>query len=385
MGSPQVEVLSFDGFVRAEEAWTELLRETDAPAAFLLHPWISCWWRHFGAGQEFQALVLRDGPSFVAAVPLALRRAGVLGFGLTLAEFAGTGAVAGRDTLADKVDLLVRRDAEPSRERLVRELLARLDRIDVLDLRPYDAGSATCACLERLAGPQATTLPRSVSPFLTLPASWEEYLTQRSPKFRKNRRRALRSLEALGEVTLTRLPPGGDCAAWLEEVLDVDRESWTAARGTNLFGHPTLRAFFLDLLPRLHARGWLDLHVLRVAGRALAYEICLEFGGTLYAYNAGYRLAHADSSPGNLVSSAVVESACGRGLATYDMLRGSEAYKERWASGSRRELQTIVAARRWAARLYAQLGIRARNRVARSGLVARLKDRIHGLTARSRG
>jgi len=385
MGAPRVEVLSFDDFGRAEEAWTDLLRDADAPAAFLFHPWIATWWRHFGAGQEFQALVLREGAELVAAVPLGLRRARALGCGFTVAEFAGTGSVAGRDTLADKVDLLVRRQAEGCREELVRALLARLERIDVLDLRPYDASSPTRACLERLAGARATTLPRSVSPYLTLPASWEEYLTQRSPKFRKNRRRALRSLEALGEVSLTRLPAGGDCAAWLEEVLDVDRESWTAAQGTNLFGAPALRAFFLDLLPRLAERGWLDLHVLRVAGRAVAYEICLEFGDTLYAYNAGYRLTHADSSPGNLVSSAVVEAACGRGLATYDMLRGSEAYKERWASGTRSELQTLVTARRPGARLYALLGIRARNRLARSGRVARLRDGIRGLKSRLGG
>jgi CelD/BcsL family acetyltransferase involved in cellulose biosynthesis len=383
MSAQEVEALAFDEFARSEDAWTDLVGQSGAPYPFLLHPWLCTWWRHFGAGKELMVLVVRDGPRLVAAAPLVLRRSRVLG--LSVAELAGTGPLSTKDAgLSDKADFLVRRDAEPVRELLVRELMRRLDRIDVLNIKPYDASSATCAVLERAAGRRVVTLQRSVSPFLTLPPSWEEYLTTRSPKFRKNQRRSLRDLEKLGPVSLTRLGPQDDARAWLAEVLDVDRESWTAQRGTNLYRHPAIRAFFLDLLPQLAQRGWLDLHLLRVGGRAVAYEMCLDFGDTLFAYNAGYRADHAGYSPGNLVSAAVVESACQRGRKTYDMLRGNEPYKQRWATGSRRELHTIVAADRLAAYAYVQLGIRARIRLGQVAVIARTKDRVNGLLAKLR-
>jgi len=384
MPSPIVESLSFETFQRSETAWNELLVRSSAPGPFLLHSWLCTWWRHFGDGLEFVALLVRDDSGWLAAVPLALRR---VGLGLTVAELVGTGPVPTRGIgLADKADLLVRVDAEQAREHLCNGLIGLLDRVDVLDLKGFDAASPTLREVARLAPEpfRGRSLPHSVSPYLALTGSWDDYLSTRSGNFRKHLRKYRRQLDTLGAWSVERFGNDGDVGTWLREVQEVNAASWKARRGTNLFRHPKIREFLLDLTGQMAERGELDLQLLRVEGRAIAYELCFDCAGRMSSYNSGFRPEHFRSSPGTLLTAAVIESACARGRTEYDMLRGAEEYKTRWSETLRREAQLILPAGRLRSRLYAQLGIHGKQRLKRVGWLAELADRVSGLSTRVR-
>jgi CelD/BcsL family acetyltransferase involved in cellulose biosynthesis len=219
---------------------------------------------------------------------------------------------------------------------------------------------------------------------LTLAGSWESYVGTRSGNFRKHLKKYARGLEALGPVTIARLEPGDDCAAWMSEIVEVNRSSWTAQRGTDLFRHPRLRAFFAEVVPALASRGWIDLHVLRVAGRVMAYELCFDLGNRIFSYNGSYRPEIAKHSPGTLLTAAVIESAFRRGRDEYDMLRGEESYKRRWSDARRIELEIVRPAARWRAEVYARFGPRLKARIKSSPRVRALVDRTFGLLARFR-
>jgi CelD/BcsL family acetyltransferase involved in cellulose biosynthesis len=378
---PSTETLSFEEFERAGAAWGDLVAASHAATPFVSHPWLCLWWRHFGRGQEFVAPVVRDGETLLAGVPLALRRA----CGTTVAEIVGTGPVPTRGMgLADKADLVVRRDAPAAWPRLAGVVTRLLERVAVLDLKGLDEGSPTPSRLTPCAPRPGSvrTLARSVSPYLVLPASWDEYLGSRSGGFRKHLRKYRRLLEQAGAMEIVRLEPDQPLEAWLSEVVAVNQASWTAGRGTNLFRHPRIRAFLLDLLRETARQGWLDLHVLRVGGRAVAYELCFDFAGRVFSYNSAYRRELGRASPGTLLTAAVIEAACRRGRTEYDMLRGDEAYKARWSDRRRGELQLLLPAARPLARLYCSLGIQAKARLRSSRRLADLADRLRGVKSR---
>jgi len=377
---PVTETLSFQQFCRAEEAWNALALSVAAPVPFMTHPWIRLWWKHFGEGQEFLAVVVRDGETMLGAVPLAIRRAGP---GLELAEVVGTGPVPTRGMgLADKADFLVHEGQRQVGELLVAEVAKLLDRVDVLDIKGLDTASGTRANLE--AAGNARQFRRSVSPYLTLSTSWDEYSRTRSRNFRKHLKKYWRLLEQAGTLEVSRMEPGDDVAVWMNDVFAVNDVSWKAERGTNLFRSPEIRDFFFELVPAMMAHGWIDLQAIRLDGKLAVYELCFDYGGKLFSYNGAYRAELGQGSPGTALTAAVIESACGRGRSEYDMLRGAESYKLRWSETSRSQLQLLLPANRTAARIKTSLGPALKARLKQWPWLTEQVDRLSGLLSRRR-
>jgi len=383
----RVERLSFDEFARSGKAWDDLALSADLPNPFTGHDWVRVWWEHFGEGQEFVALVVREGDVLLAAVPLALRNArlGVLPF--RVGEIVGTGPVPTRGMgLADKADLLVRSGRPEAGERLVAETVKLLDRVDALDLKGIEAGSPTLKWFAA-ASPRPRsirTLHRSLSPYLALTTSWDEYLGSRSGNFRKHLRKYWRLLEKAGPVEVERLEPGADPSTWMSEIFTVNASSWKAQRGTNLFRAAELRAFFADLVPAMAAKGLIDLHGIRLAGEAAVYELCFDFGNRLFSYNGSYRADLQKASPGTALTAAVIEAACNRGRVEYDMLRGDEGYKLRWSDTTRDETQLIVPSGRAVSRVRAFLGIYLKARLKQWPWLVEMGDKLTGFASRMR-
>lgn len=381
-----VEALSWAEFAGLAAEWDELLLSTPLPLPFLCHDWIRLWWEHFGRGAEFVALVLRAEDRLDAAVPVALRRVRLAGAAATVAEIAGTGPVVTRGMgLADKADLLVRGGCAGAAECVAHALAGLLAAADALDLKGLDATSpsipALCAAAPRPHA--ARVVPRSSSPYVELPGSWDDYLRSRSGNFRKQLRKSRRLLEQRGRIDVARLADGADTRGPMAEVVAIDAASWKADRGTALFGPPPLRAFLLDVVARLHARGWIDLHVLRLDGRPVAHELCFDLAGRVFSYNSGYRRDLARCSPGTALTAHVLEQACARGRIEYDLLRGDEAYKARWGDKQRSEVELVFAAARPRARVLAA-GLALRARARRWRWLSTLDDRASGLLNRAR-
>jgi CelD/BcsL family acetyltransferase involved in cellulose biosynthesis len=379
-----VETLTHGRFCALERAWDDLALSVEAPVPFLSHAWIRTWWKHFGEGQEFVAVVVRQADTLLAGAPVAIRRGGLA---LTIGEIVGTGPVPTRGMgLADKADLLVRTGHLQVRRRLVSELCALLDRIDLLDIKGYDAGSATGLELTAAAPRSGSvhTIERSRSPYLSLSAPWESYLRSRSGNFRKHLKKYWRILEQAGPMEVVRMEPGADAATWMADVFAVNDASWKARRGTNLFRSPRVRAFFAELVPAMATRGWIDLHVIRLDRKPAAYELCFDFGGRLFSYNGAYRADLRRGSPGTALTATVIETACRRGLTEYDMLRGEERYKRRWSEMARSELQLLVPADRISARARTLLGSYLKARLKRWTWLAEQVDRLSGLASRTR-
>ena len=381
MTSPDMatlETLSYEQFCEIEGAWDDLALSVERPLPFMTHAWLRVWWEHFGADQEFVALVVRDGDVLLAAAPVAIRRGSPA---LTVGEIVGTGPVPTRGMgLADKADLLVRREQRDAGPQLVSGLLALHDRVDVLDLKGIDSDSGVGSWL----GESTHTIARSRSPYLSLSGSWDDYLRSRSGNFRKHLKKYRRLLEQAGDVVTARLESGGDAAAWMTDLFAVNESSWKAERGTNLFRSPAIRAFFAEAVPEMASLGRVDLQMLRIDGKPAVYELCFDFGGRLFSYNGAYRSDLDRGSPGTALTATVIESACLRGRTEYDMLRGEEGYKLRWSETARSELQLLVPASRPGARLKTLVGPYLKARLKQWPWLTEQADRLSGLASRAR-
>jgi CelD/BcsL family acetyltransferase involved in cellulose biosynthesis len=321
------------GELRAE--WSALHAAAAEPSPFLSWEWLEGWWRAFGGRREPWILEARDAAGTLAGLLLLAGGAGPLG--IRRWRLLGNGA-----TGADGLDVLARaEDAGAVREALARALAAEVSRWDVLELEDLPCGSATVAALRRATaarGARCAVQRGFVCPGFAIRGSFEEHLA--GVRRRETYGRRVRWLARQPGFRIDVATSPADVPAALEELLRLHRLRWAAEGGSSGITPGAVEAFHRDVAPRLAARGWLRLYTLRVGEAAIAAVYGLEVGRRFFYYQSGYDPAWAARSPGLVLVGRTVEDAYARGLADYDFLRGTEAYKFDWAS-DRRETCTL--------------------------------------------
>jgi CelD/BcsL family acetyltransferase involved in cellulose biosynthesis len=120
--------------------------------------------------------------------------------------------------------------------------------------------------------------------------------------------------------------------ASVAEAFAVEAGGWKGTAGTAMASRPQTRAFYTDVAEWAAGRGSLRLIFLRVNGRAIAFHLALEEGGTYFPLKGGFDPAFRRVSPGKLIIHATLERTFAIGLQRYEFLGTIDGYKRRWAN-----------------------------------------------------
>jgi CelD/BcsL family acetyltransferase involved in cellulose biosynthesis len=322
-------VTSLRQFDALGPAWQTVGQAAGQDSAFLSHDWFACCWRTAGPDRRREVWVLEDAAGPVAFLPLTRVRTRAWGLPVRLLSF-----LESPDT--PFVDIPMAREPAEVVPAFLRAL-SQAGGWDVLALRKLPLKSATLQALR-------TELPdgflsqeggHEASPCIEISGTWEDYLRQRSPRFRKTCRNIENRLEKSGTVSVEEhceVDPDGPTFA---EVMDVSLQSWKGPRGLAMVNMPGASRFFREFTRRASANGWLRLWVLRVNGRALATEYQVTSNGTLYALRADFDAKAEAVSPGAALNLRIIRSLFERqDVHQYNMGPGANPYKVRLATGS---------------------------------------------------
>ncbi len=155
-----------------------------------------------------------------------------------------------------------------------------------------------------------------VSPYIDLPASWDEYLAGLERKHRKEIKRKFKRLEELEYefVNENNMP----------EFIRLHRLSDPAK---NKFMSSAMAGFFQDVLGT-KIPGWqTSLSFLKIDGQYAAGVVGFDSGDEYWLYNSGYDPRFNFYSAGLLLNALTIKLAIEAGKKKYDFLRGSERYK----------------------------------------------------------
>lgn len=225
---------------------------------------------------------------------------------------------------------------------LLQHVLAEREEFRCLELKYIRQDSNLIAALRILEGRSELTgycLPGPEYSYISLPATRAEYLATRSHAFRKETSRAMGKAAANGlvmhELTPADFPPENLPGLFLE--LNVSRFGEKSA-----FRRVAENASFCRLaLPILFAERRLHAFAIWKDERILALDLSFRGERSLCTWNGGYPPEAECWSPGRLLLLAGIQRACDLGLEEYDLLRGNQEWKGRWANRTRR-LSTIV-------------------------------------------
>lgn len=275
--------------------------------------WASLWWKHFGKGKRAQVLCVQAGEEVVGIAPLY---ASFTVMGKCL-RWMGTG-------ISDRLGIV----AAPEYERAVAEAVVEwLERQPCADLQQLADGSWMSRAVE--AGGWLT-LAQEKCPYVVLPETWDAYLGSLSRKARFNigyaRRQAQREC---GDLETAIVCEQGLSRA-MEALFDLHTRRWRRRLLPGGFFHPSVRRFHLEWAQTAHRKGWLRLHLLRVAGAIRAVLYVFHYARRAYYYLGGFDPAFARYSLGTVLTAEAIRHAVEEGCVVFDFLRGDEPYKYRW-------------------------------------------------------
>jgi CelD/BcsL family acetyltransferase involved in cellulose biosynthesis len=181
----------------------------------------------------------------------------------------------------------------------------------------------------------------AVAPFLELPPSFEEYLSQLPGKLRHEVRRKARRLEnRLGGPTVTFATPES-----LDDDIALFAEMHRSSEGRKgRFMVPGMERFFGRLGQLFIPEGEFHLAFLESAGERAAAAVAFRHRGTFFLYNSAYDRAYKELAPGMVLVADLIAHAIDDGCSTFDMLKGDLGYKYRFGA-ARREVRCLAIAR----------------------------------------
>lgn len=228
---------------------------------------------------------------------------------------------------------------------------------DVLDLRSLRLGDDAHSALARsLPGSHVRLYERC--PAIDTRGDWDAYLKTRRKKFRANIKRAARRVESYGTVSLD---CGKTTPALLQEMLEVERQSWKWKHGTAFLQSLDRRRFLEAVL--LHDPVNHEVWICRIDGDLAGFAVVLRTASRRLYYLPSFRAELPDV--GSYLLAEVVRQTFSSGVDEFDLLQGDEGYKLAWATHEH-EVREIASPGAWPLGLCATLAVRARWYMAKS-------------------
>ena len=298
-----------EAFARLAPEWRALLAQGKPSHPFYDPAWHLSWWKHLGSGTLHVCEVRRPGGELAAAAPFTVNEEGLL-------------RLTGGEDLSDYLDIAA---APGAHDEAWAALLGHLESPQGPDwkemvVRGLPGNSPTLKALEA----RGKAEPEEVCPVIPLPASWEDYVGMLDARDERELRRKLRKAF---------MQPGLEFRRTLsEERLDGDLEEFIRLHALSHpekagFWNEARGAFFREMAREMLRLGWLDLSFLVLDGHPAASNFSLDYEDRIYLYNSGYDPNERTLSAGLVLLAHNIEEAINGGRASFDMLRGDEAYK----------------------------------------------------------
>ena len=303
-------------------AW-EALADRLAVPPFMRPGWIVAWSRAFAGGRLSAVTAMRAG-ELVGLLPFVERR------GVLSAPANSHTPVFGFLATDEDVSAALAMDFI-SRARL---------RADLSFLDRADPNLAECQVAAQRARRPAVVRVVLRSPYVALAdANWETYRASLERKARKDIERRRRRLDEQGSVSVDFGDGQTNLGRFLDEGFRLEGSGWKSERGTAITSHPSTHRFYTEIARWASARGWLLLAFLRLDGKPIAFDLCLEAGGTTYVLKGGFDPAFRGFAPGMLLTYESLRRASEQGLSAYELLGDDVPYKLVWTQAKRERVR----------------------------------------------
>jgi CelD/BcsL family acetyltransferase involved in cellulose biosynthesis len=325
-----VEINDIEQLVEYRLLWNSLLPATPHASFFLTYDWLEACWRHFGSTQKLKVLIPYAAGKPLGILPLCVR-----------SERYRVGTVRVLTYPMDNWGTWY----GPIGPNPAATMMAALQHIrrtprdwDMMELRwvadDGTSGGRTARSL-RAANMFTSKTEYEWTSIVDFPATWDEFLANKSHSLRRQFRRTLRELVESGRAEYIRYRPApaaegdGDPGwSYYDMCEAVAQESWQSeVTHGNTLTHEGVRAFYRDAHAAACRLGMADVNLLKIEGRPAAFLYGYQYNGNIHALRTGFDASV--SGLGSALMLKTIEDSCGRGDRSLDFGSGEREHKRR--------------------------------------------------------
>jgi CelD/BcsL family acetyltransferase involved in cellulose biosynthesis len=266
-------------FVALEPIWSRLTNETRQTSPFLSYDWFWCCWHGVVPQRHPEILVVEDGDTPVAIIPLMRWRARLYSLPIRYISFLEWPdcPIAG---------LVVPGHSRPVIELFLDYLTGRSD-WDIARLQKLPATSPTLEAFEHILPGRLSWRREShpAYPCVAIDGDWERFCTTMNKSSADTYQHIHITLQSAGELRLEEHRLVDLQGSLFQETLALMNLQMQGDHVSTT--RPRQREFFRALTQRAAKNGWLSLWTLKLDGHVIAFEYQLHFHSTVQALAAG--------------------------------------------------------------------------------------------------
>lgn len=188
--------------------------------------------------------------------------------------------------------------------------------------------------------------------FLVLPDSFDNYLRQRSGKFRNHLRRMEKSLGTKAVISFTKVEALDTFAAAYDSLLAVERASWKQAHGTAISAVPHQTYFYHQLAKDALMAGRLHLTFLRLDGLPVAYNLGLVTHDCYYYLKTSFHEHYRRQGAATVSRARLIRMLIEEGVQEFDFPGEPYEWERQWADELRWHRSVVIYGNTFMGRLF---------------------------------
>jgi CelD/BcsL family acetyltransferase involved in cellulose biosynthesis len=330
-------------FSQLHEVWVKLLHNSPTDNFFLTWEWCWTWWQYYATTADSLFIVVMEQQGEVTGIaPCYVRKKRLSGFlSVRRLMLLGTQDRGSGDVCSDYMDFIYLKNNETTFLQSLLTMIVKNNACDELQLLRMNTSSPSWEVMHKLSTDlNFLILPSDKydSPYVKLPATWDDYLNSLSPAMRYKIRRERRKLEKCDTVTITTgAVPESEVNDKFQTLIALHQKRWNSRERSGSFANELFATFHKKVIIQLSKNGWLNLPALSVKNQPKAIFYNFIYKNKFYFYQSGVETAKGLPAYGYLLHSYCIEEAIKQGFSEYDFLPkgGNDGYKDHFANSIR--------------------------------------------------
>ena len=319
------EVSDYTEFAGYKTQWRDLCFRSRLNNIFLTFDWIDLYVRHFCKNKRLLILTVYDKDVLVGIAPLMIKRHRYHGLDSRCLCFIGT-------DIFDRTDFIVDGDKEKIIMSMLDYLIKISNRWNYIDLQEISEDTGTLDIIrDWLVQRGIVNLLESQekSFYMQLNGDRNSLLE----KFERRFEQKMRKIKNRGSdlnLQFKRYTNGEIDEDLLSSISLIMKHSWKGRRRKSIFSGKVTGNFHREMLKKSSNNKWLDLSVLSVDGKPIAFIYNYLYSQRLSNYSMEFDDRYSHISPGTILMYWILKDPSSRDVLEFDFGKGEEAWKERF-------------------------------------------------------
>jgi hypothetical protein len=322
-------ITSLAEFEACAQDWDLAVAQTSYASIHARHFWLKHWLETVGRGRELAFRLMYDNDGILGCAAWVIERRSFRLFSVPYLSLAG-------NPMSKRTQVILARRQDEAAAAMLKDLNRLrwwwLDPERIHDNDPLLRSFASSSVVMDVAERVSYTLPRVATTM-----KWDDYLKERSRKFRKQRKRGHQDQP----LSIRNYPQ--DFASvdhFIAAIAAVADNSWAFREGTSIVSIESEWKFWQGVLREAATQGTLHASCAFNEERPVAFIFGILEHGVLYALKTAFAEAGAQIGAGRFAFSALIQNAMGNpavDTVDLDFITSHGDYKAGWAT----QLETV--------------------------------------------